>query len=90
MRWAEVHHITLLVIQPGKPAQNAYIERFNRTYREAILDMYLFDSLQEVKQLTAKWIKHYTFQTASSGTWYAVANFNHCERSSEKLSLAVG
>lgn len=48
----------ILYIQPGKPAQNAYIERFNRTYREAILDIY-FKNIQEVQQLTAGWIKHY-------------------------------
>jgi len=60
--WAESHNITLRFIQPGKPAQNAYIERFNRTYREAILDMYIFDNLQEVKRLTNQWIKHYNFE----------------------------
>lgn len=61
-KWANSHGITLQFIQPGKPAQNAYIERFNRTYREAILDMYLFDNLQEVKQLTKEWINHYNFE----------------------------
>lgn len=61
-RWAEAHHIQLLYIQPGKPAQNAYIERFNRTYREAILDMYIFDNLQEVRLLTKKWIHHYNYE----------------------------
>ena len=60
--WAKSHNIKLLFIQPGKPAQNAYIERFNRTYRESILDMYLFDNLKEVKQLTQKWINHYNFE----------------------------
>ena len=35
------------------------IERFNRTYREAILDMYLFKNVQEVQALTDNWIKHY-------------------------------
>jgi len=60
--WANSHHIVLQFIQPGKPAQNGFIERFNRTYREAVLDMYSFDSLREVKQLTKQWMKHYNYE----------------------------
>lgn len=58
-KWAKRHHIQLEFIQPGKPAQNGYIERFNRSYREAVLDMYLFNNLNQVKQLTDEWIIHY-------------------------------
>ena len=60
--WASQHKIELQFIQPGKPSQNAYIERFNRSYREAVLDMYSFDSLQEVKSYTRDWIKHYNVE----------------------------
>ena len=58
-RWAEKHGVELAYIQPGKPAQNAYIERFNRTYREEVLDLYLFEDLAEVRQITERWLEEY-------------------------------
>ena len=57
--WAKEHHVTLAHIQPGKPAQNAYIERFNRTFREDVLDAYLFSSLEEVRQIVDPWMEEY-------------------------------
>ena len=57
--WAKGNGITIQYIQPGKPMQNGYIERFNRVYREAVLDAYLFFSLYQVKQLTAEWMEEY-------------------------------
>ena len=58
-KWCIKHDIELEFIQPGKPAQNAYIERFNRTYREDILDLYLFSSLAEVRAKTSRWMYEY-------------------------------
>jgi len=48
-QWAEKHGVVLEFIKPGKPIQNAFIERFNRTYRTEILDFYLFRTLNEVR-----------------------------------------
>ncbi len=47
--WGKSHKVELDFIQPGKPAPNAYIERFKRTYREDILDLYFFSNLTEVR-----------------------------------------
>jgi putative transposase len=58
-RWATEHGVELAHIQPGKPSQNAYIERFNRTFREDVLDAYLFHSLEEVRRIVELWIEEY-------------------------------
>ena len=39
--------------------QNGYIERFNRTYREDVLDAYLFDFLEQVRILSDEWMDQY-------------------------------
>ena len=57
--WAESAGMFIRYIQPGAPNQNAYIERFNRTYREEVLNLYLFRSLDEVREITYWWIMDY-------------------------------
>lgn len=57
--WAEKNKVQLKFIEPGSPAQNAYIERFNRTFREEVLDMYLFTNLAMVRQISKEWLWEY-------------------------------
>ena len=58
-KWAKEHGVHIHYIQPGKPAQNAYIERFNRTYREEVLNMYLFKNIAEAQAITDTWMHEY-------------------------------
>lgn len=58
-KWARRHHVNILFIQPGKPTQNAIIERFNGTYRREILNAYLFKSITQVQEITDKWLDEY-------------------------------
>lgn len=53
--WCEANGIKHKFIQPGKPTQNSYVERFNGSYRRAILDAYIFRNIEEVRELTEKW-----------------------------------
>ena len=46
-------------IQPGKPNQNAYIERFNRTFREEVLDQHLWASIDDVREAAWWWMLEY-------------------------------
>ena len=57
--WATRHQITLLYIQPGKPTQNAYIERFNRTARHEWLDLHMFETVEQAQYLATQWLWTY-------------------------------
>src|SRR5690606_21444440 len=57
--WAEINGVKLHYIQPGKPTQNAYIERFNRTFRREVLNAHLFASLSEVREIVHEWMTSY-------------------------------
>jgi len=54
--WTQAQQITLLDIQPGKPTQNAYIERFNRTARHEWLDLNIFENLEQAQLLATQWL----------------------------------
>jgi len=54
-RWCKEHNLTLAFIQPGKPTQNAYVERLNGSIRSELLNAYIFKTLSEVREKTQQW-----------------------------------
>lgn len=64
--WCERNQIELKFIQPGKPAQNGYIERFNRTFRTEVLSMHLFQTLEEITDKSNEWIYMYNHKRPHS------------------------
>ncbi|TQV26384.1 integrase core domain-containing protein, partial [Xanthomonas perforans] len=60
--WAERKGIALDFIEPGRPMQNGFIERFNGSYRRGMLDMHLFRTLSEVREQTEHWLADYNQQ----------------------------
>ena len=60
--WANANNITWDFIQPGCPAQNAYIERFNGTYRVEVLDANVFQTLASARSQTQRWMPVYNQQ----------------------------
>lgn len=60
--WAAQRGIGLQYIQPGKPQQNAYIERFNRTVRYDWLAQLLFSSIEEVQESATRWLWTYNHE----------------------------
>ena len=57
--WGKANRVLIYYIQPGRPTQNAFIERVNRTYRNEVLNLYLFRNLGEVRVITAQWMTTY-------------------------------
>lgn len=57
--WCKGNRINIMYIQPGKPTQNSYIERFNGSYRRAVLDRYIFRTLEDVRIKTEEWMNDY-------------------------------
>lgn len=57
--WCNKNNVEHVFIQPGKPTQNAFIERFNGSYRREILNAFIFTNLAEVRLMTNEWMEHY-------------------------------
>lgn len=53
--WCNEHGIEIRYIQPGKSNQNAFIERFNKSYRQEVLNAHLFSTLNQVREISEQW-----------------------------------
>lgn len=65
--WAQKRGIGLFYIQPGKPQQNAYVERYNRTVRQEWLGQYIWNTIEEVKDHATRWLWTYKNERPNMG-----------------------
>jgi len=72
--FCESRGIELFFIQKGKPNQNGLVERFNRTFREEVLDQYLFDSIPQAQVFAQAWMWVYNTERPHSSLLYHTPN----------------
>jgi len=82
MEWAEKRNVRLEYIQTGKPQQNAYIERYNRTVRCEWLGQYIFETIKEAQDQATKWL--WTYNNPSHGL-----QANQCQ-AMERPNMGIG
>lgn len=57
--WAQAHGIRHILIEPGKPMQNGYIESFNGKFRDECLNEHWFQSLHQARKIISDWRRDY-------------------------------
>lgn len=65
--WCKENNVTLCFIQPGKPTQNAFIERCNGSIRKELLNAYIFKTLTEVRLKAEEWMEDYNYHRPHEG-----------------------
>lgn len=69
-QWAQDRAIEIKFIQPGKPYQDGYMERFNRSFREEVLDAYCFTRINDAQPTAYAWMWVYNNQRPHSSLGY--------------------
>jgi putative transposase len=67
MTWAQKNGVRLERVQSGKPQQNAYIERYNRTVRGEWLSQYIFETIEDAQSKATKWLWTYNNERPNPG-----------------------
>ena len=81
MAWAQTHGIRHILIQPGRPMQNGYIESFNGKFRDEHLNESWFETLQQARNAVSIWKQDYNqVRPHSSVGRIPPAEFAHLHR----------
>ncbi len=67
LKWADENEVPWHYIDPDRPQQNAYVERYNRTVRHEWLALYIFESIEEVQQIATEWLWSYNHERPNMG-----------------------
>lgn len=86
--WCSPRRINLQFIQPGRPMQNAYIERKNGSIRRELLNAYLFNTLAEVRELSEEWRIDYNTERPHKSLGY-LSPFRYAEAKKSKAALST-
>lgn len=96
-QWSRANEVEFIYIQPGKPTQNAYVERFNGSFRRGVLDAFVFENLDQVRAEAQIWMDDYNYKRPHDSLMrlppvlYAQKNLNQDnEMSNQKVSLICG
>jgi len=101
MGWASSHGIQHILIQPGRPMQNGYIESFNGKFRDECLNEQWFDNLAQARSVISTWRQDYNEarphsraypsgkvrRVASPARWRCNSNINY---HANRLTLQTG
>lgn len=80
--------ITLQFIQPGRPMQNAYIERQNGSIRRELLNAYIFYNLKEVREMCQKWRIDYNTERPHKSLGY-LSPLNYAKQKTSEIALST-
>ena len=86
--WALSRGIRLDYIQPGKPQQNAYVERYNRTVRHEWLDMHEFETIEEAQMTATQWLWTYNNERPNMALGGITPAMKMAEATNLKISTA--